>query len=405
MDDVLHFAMQLLKDRSIPVVILKSPEDLKLNDLDLGLRNMLYQNKKDVQDTLPVLDPDFVTKKNAYDICDCFGINYIVMPLNEDAQILFAGPFLYETDYMQTDVRHICQQLKLNRVLTLWFLQYYNVLPRFASANDMHSLIANLQKHLYGEAKIENLNYSLPHPRPYRDDPDNLYNEKKINAQYAFENHLIDLVRHGNEQAAIDLINPDMIHTFIYENRSSNKLRNYKNYCIILNTLFRKTVEETGVPPVFIDAISRHFALSIEDCQRASELKQICIRMVRDYCQLVSNNATSGYSPIVAKAIDYIHIHLSQNLSLQAIACELNVSKAYLSARFHHETGVPLTSYVISCRMDEAMRLLETGRKPIQDIALACGYSNLAYFSKTFRKEKHFSPSAYRYFAGTGQKE
>lgn len=405
MDDVSEFAIQLLKARNIPIVILHGIGKLTLNDLDLGLRSTLYQNKKDVLDTLPVLDPDFVTKKIAYDICDCFGINYIVMPLNEDAQILFAGPFLYETDYMQTDVRHICQQLKLNRVLTLWFLQYYNVLPRFASDNDMHSLIANLQKHLYGEAKIENLNYSLPHPRPYRDDPANLYNEKKINAQYAFENHLIDLVRHGNEQAAIDLINPDMIHTFIYENRSSNKLRNDKNYCIILNTLLRKAVEESGVPPVYIDAISRHFALSIENCQRTSDILQIRVSMLKDYCKLVRNHAASGYSPIVAKAIDYIHMHLSQDLSLQTIAGQLNVSKAYLSNRFHRETSVCLTDYVTSCRMDEAMRLLETSRMPVQEIALACGYSNLAYFSKTFRKEKHFSPSAYRYFAGTGQKE
>lgn len=405
MDDVLHFAMQLLKDRSIPVVILKSPEDLKLNDLDLGLRNMLYQNSKDMQDTLPVLDPDFAAKRIAYDICDCFAVNYVVIPLPADQQILFAGPFIYEADYMKMDVRQICRQLKLDRIQTFWIEQYYSVLSHFSNANDMRSLIVNLQKHLYDEARIENLVCLLPHPTAYRNDPPSLCNEKKINRRYDLENQLMDLVRHGNEKEAIDLINPDIITAFTYENRSGSKLRNYKNYCIILNTLFRKTVEETGVPPVFIDAISRHFALAIEDCQRASELKQICIRMVRDYCQLVSNNATSGYSPIVAKAIDYIHIHLSQNLSLQAIACELNVSKAYLSARFHHETGVPLTSYVISCRMDEAMRLLETGRKPIQDIALACGYSNLAYFSKTFRKEKHFSPSAYRYFSGTGQKE
>lgn len=226
-----------------------------------------------------------------------------------------------------------------------------------------------------------------------------------VNAQYAFENHLIDLVRHGNEQAAIDLVNPDIIHTFIYENRSSNKRRNDKNYCIILNTLFRKKVEETGVPPVFIDAISRHFALSIEDCQRASELKQICIRMVRDYCQLVSNNAASGYSLIVAKAIDYIHIHLSQDLSLQTIAGQLNVSKAYLSNRFHRETSVCLIDYVTSCRMDEAMRLLETSRMPVQEIALACGYSNLSYFSKTFRRRKHFSPSDYRFLTGSAEKE
>ena len=87
--------------------------------------------------------------------------------------------------------------------------------------------------------------------------------------------------------------------------------------------------------------------------------------------------------------------HPAHHFHQICIAGQLNVSKAYPSARFHNETGVPLTSYVISCRMDEAMRLLETGRKPIQDIALACGYSNLAHFSKTFRKEKHFSPSAY----------
>lgn len=97
--------------------------------------------------------------------------------------------------------------------------------------------------------------------------------------------------------------------------------------------------------------------------------------------------------------------HPAHHFHQICIAEQLNVSKAYLSNRFRRETSVCLRDYVTSCHMDEAMRLLETSRMPVREIALACGYSNLSYFSKTFRRRKHFSPSAYRFLAGNAEKE
>ena len=59
-------------------------------------------------------------------------------------------------------------------------------------------------------------------------------------------------------------------------------------------------------------------------------------------------------------------------------------------------TGMTLTRYVNQFRISHACRVLAADNKPIVEICFECGFQNLSYFNRCFRKTKHVSPTEYR---------
>lgn len=76
----------------------------------------------------------------------------------------------------------------------------------------------------------------------------------------------------------------------------------------------------------------------------------------------------------------------------QALEC----NASYLSSLFSKEMGVSLTDYVNLCRIHHAQRLLLGTNLPIKSIAEQCGFSDIHYFSRLFKKIVETTPKAYR---------
>ncbi|MGN0568752.1 MAG: helix-turn-helix domain-containing protein [Acutalibacteraceae bacterium] len=55
-----------------------------------------------------------------------------------------------------------------------------------------------------------------------------------------------------------------------------------------------------------------------------------------------------------------------------------------------------LKSYICSCRLEEACRLIKNSNLPLSDIAAACGYKDYINFSKMFSKKYGVSPKRYK---------
>jgi transcriptional regulator GlxA family with amidase domain len=52
--------------------------------------------------------------------------------------------------------------------------------------------------------------------------------------------------------------------------------------------------------------------------------------------------------------------------------------------------------YYLQLRLDKAERLLRYSHLSVRDISLACGFTSLAQFSRTFRQTKGTSPTRFR---------
>lgn len=210
--------------------------------------------------------------------------------------------------------------------------------------------------------------------------------------RYEKERLLMAMVARGDARAA-ELIEDAAFHL----ERAPNRLRGEKNLFLTLNTLLRKAIEDAQVHPFYIDAISAQWAVQIESAECESELYAMRRSMVEDYCHLVQLHSMAGYSRNVRSMLTYVQFHLSESISLDAIAQQLGVNASYLSSQFNREVGKSLPEYVSEKRVALARRLLQ-GSAPLSvgQIASSVGFADVNYFTKVFKKLTGLTPSAYR---------
>lgn len=92
----------------------------------------------------------------------------------------------------------------------------------------------------------------------------------------------------------------------------------------------------------------------------------------------------------------YIDAHITENLSMHAIAAEFQISTSYLGRIFKRSVGCPMSKYIIRRRLGEAQTLLLNTTLPVSEISQRVGYPNQSYFTKLFTQAFGVSPLQYR---------
>jgi len=96
--------------------------------------------------------------------------------------------------------------------------------------------------------------------------------------------------------------------------------------------------------------------------------------------------------PCIKMAISYIRNHMKDTITLDVLAAHTGLSKYHLSRQFKAATGKTIIEYINITRCLEAKRLIENGAS-VSHAALSCGYENLSYFSRTYKKHLRELPS------------
>ena len=73
-----------------------------------------------------------------------------------------------------------------------------------------------------------------------------------------------------------------------------------------------------------------------------------------------------------------------------------NIPERTLKRRFKKATGVTLIDYLQNLRIEEAKRLLESGRMPVEAINVEAGYEDAPFFRRLFKRRTGLTPSQYR---------
>lgn len=103
---------------------------------------------------------------------------------------------------------------------------------------------------------------------------------------------------------------------------------------------------------------------------------------------------------LVTRAREFVFGHLDGDLSVTAIAEEMECSGSYLRERFREEAGVSLGHFVRSVRLVRATHLLGETEEGVGTIARSCGFGAFTTFSRAFSQVYGMSPSEYRKVAG-----
>lgn len=95
-----------------------------------------------------------------------------------------------------------------------------------------------------------------------------------------------------------------------------------------------------------------------------------------------------------AKAI--IDNRYMEDLTLEKVAQEIEISANYLSRIFHNTMGKTFSDYLLEQRLAAAQILLEKNDYRIKEISAAVGYADQRYFSRIFMKKLGLTPTEYR---------
>ncbi len=94
--------------------------------------------------------------------------------------------------------------------------------------------------------------------------------------------------------------------------------------------------------------------------------------------------------------ITYIEQHYAEPLTLEQLAKFANYSPNHLGKRFKDATGYPPMRYLSNVRIECAKLLLQGANDPISVIMEKTGFTDAAYFSKSFKKVIGYSPQKFR---------
>ncbi len=92
----------------------------------------------------------------------------------------------------------------------------------------------------------------------------------------------------------------------------------------------------------------------------------------------------------------YVQKHYAEELSAEECARRAAMSYSYFSRSFKRLTGKPFKDYLAAVRIRHAEKALLTTDKPITEIATACGFNSVAYFSATYKRLQGVTPTAVR---------
>lgn len=71
-------------------------------------------------------------------------------------------------------------------------------------------------------------------------------------------------------------------------------------------------------------------------------------------------------------------------------------SKSYFMKFFKESMGISFIAYLNNYRLEIAARMLQATDDNILDISSACGFDNLSYFNRSFKKKYGVTPGKYR---------
>ncbi|AMG04777.1 helix-turn-helix transcriptional regulator [Vibrio mimicus] len=151
-------------------------------------------------------------------------------------------------------------------------------------------------------------------------------------------------------------------------------------------------------------AVFDHLNLAMNDIQ--VWLQKLITRMNLNWYVELGVTSPSEANPVLKAPLlhqtlqpllDHIDKNISKVIREEDAASFCHYSVTYFSKVFHKEMGLSFRDYLSNKRINLAKyMLIEKRQAKIAYIAYQCGYRDLSYFSRVFKKKTGMSPGRYR---------
>ena len=183
-------------------------------------------------------------------------------------------------------------------------------------------------------------------------------------------------------------------------------------YAAAVNEMYGCDVSQAPMVPRFaiLDPLLEQLAITITTALRDGTVEDglyvdtlahmIAVHLARQY----STRTRAVHGPTqkvipgwkMRRLIEFVEENLDRDLSLEAMAGEVEISPLYLPRAFKSAVGQSPHQYVLARRIERARELLRDTDLPIVDVALSSGFSSQSHLSNWFLRMVGVSPATYR---------
>ena len=153
-----------------------------------------------------------------------------------------------------------------------------------------------------------------------------------------------------------------------------------------------------GLKQELVDLYQRAIEVASADRPAAQQLLCGIVMHILGSLNYISRNTVGAdrMDQIVEQAKAIMQEKAAQNLDLEVLAEQLNVSYSWFRKVFREYTGYPPAKYFMMVKLHRAQYLLVNTQESIKEIAFSLGFKSPEHFYTTFRRVMGSTPSIYR---------
>lgn len=134
----------------------------------------------------------------------------------------------------------------------------------------------------------------------------------------------------------------------------------------------------------------------IRDMRINSSLNELLVLLMNESWHPAEHSDSALKKQNIDPIREYLDMHYTQKISLDALAEQFFISKFYLTRVFKEQYGVSINTYVLNLRITKAKQMLRFTDKKLEDIGYQCGLGAPHYFSRIFKQVEGITPSEFR---------
>jgi AraC-like DNA-binding protein len=127
-----------------------------------------------------------------------------------------------------------------------------------------------------------------------------------------------------------------------------------------------------------------------------SDLAAAYRRAVLDVSQAVQAPGAAHQERSLRRAVDYVHQHYTETLSVKRVARMAGFSESYFSRLFKQREHQNFAEYVCGLRVERAKQLLAGTELDMRRVAELSGFHSPQYFARVFRRAHRMTPLEFR---------
>ena len=211
----------------------------------------------------------------------------------------------------------------------------------------------------------------------------NLANTKAVSSKKPFYGHCL----YGIYEAAMPVIIGDTVSAIVYVGNAIVDIDQTKNRI------------EKACRYTHVDKQKLHE--QIEECEHVDHINELVgiSEIVCDYIKMLYQTEPKESSHL-HWLVSALKRHADQTYCFNPTLKELSViyhkNEKYIGRLFKNEMHASFHEYCLLLKLQKAEALLLKTTDKIIDIALECGFDNISYFNRTFKKQYGVSPMEYR---------